>query len=87
MNKIEIWQFYLARNPGLEGTEDGEVTLTRRGLKKLVELTYDLAHEQGVRNGRALEAMQRDQQERDARQHAGSLWDLFEKPPFKPFKP
>lgn len=42
---------YASKNPQFEG--EGTVTMTRAGLRKLFDQTWEKAHEQGVRNGRA----------------------------------
>lgn len=55
MDKKALWKTYSDRNPSFEG--GGNVTMSAAGLRKLFEQTWDHAHEQGVKNGRALEKM------------------------------
>ena len=37
--------------------EDAQIIFTPKGLRQFFERTWDLAHKQGIENGRALEAM------------------------------
>jgi len=61
MNKEELWKLYTARNPTFEG--EGIVTMTRSGLRKLFDQTWEQAHAQGIKNGRA--AQQRETNPQD----------------------
>ena len=56
MNKDELWKTYSSKNPQFEG--DGNVTMSRAGLRKLFNQTWDQAHAQGVKNGRAAQELQ-----------------------------
>ena len=58
MTKEELWGIYVAQNPKF-GVDGETVTLSTRGLKKLFEQTYDLAHAQGVANGKAFSDMRK----------------------------
>lgn len=54
MTKDELWKIYTDKNP--QFLTDG-ATFTAGGLKKFFDTTFDQAHDQGVRNGKAIEAM------------------------------
>jgi hypothetical protein len=41
MTKNELWEIYCTKNPSFE--EDGNVTLSTKGLRKLFETTWDQA--------------------------------------------
>lgn len=41
MKKSELWAIYTRRNPSF--AEDGNVTLSARGLKKLFDTTWEIA--------------------------------------------
>jgi hypothetical protein len=41
MTKSELWGIYCRKNPKF--AEDGEVTLTARGLRKMFDTTWDTA--------------------------------------------
>ena len=41
MKKSELWAIYTRRNPSF--AEDGSVTLSARGLKKLFDTTWEIA--------------------------------------------
>lgn len=41
MTKQELWAKYVERNPTFEG--EGNVTLSKRGLRKLFDTTWDTA--------------------------------------------
>jgi hypothetical protein len=45
MTKEELWAVYVKRNPSFEG--EGTVTLSKRGLKKLFDTTWDTAYFDG----------------------------------------
>ncbi len=45
MTKNELWAKYVERNPSFEG--EGNVTLSKRGLKKLFDTTWDTAYYSG----------------------------------------
>lgn len=51
MKKDELWKIYIEKNP--HWLTNG-ASLTPQGIKKLFEQTYDIAHHQGVENGKAL---------------------------------
>jgi len=56
MTKEELWDLYTAKNPTFEG--EGTVTMTTAGLRKLFDQTYDQAHAQGIKNGRAAQQLE-----------------------------
>jgi len=41
MTKYELWEIYCTKNPSFE--EDGNVTLSTKGLRKMFETTWDQA--------------------------------------------
>lgn len=45
MTKKELWAIYVKRNPSFEG--EGNVTLSKRGLRKLFDTTWDTAYYDG----------------------------------------
>ena len=45
MTKSELWGIYCRKNPKF--AEDGEVTLTARGLRKMFDTTWDTAFYDG----------------------------------------
>lgn len=45
MTKEELWAIYVRRNPSFEG--EGNVTLSKRGLRKLFDTTWDTAYFDG----------------------------------------
>ena len=45
MTKSELWAIYCRKNPKF--AEDGEVTLTARGLRKMFDTTWDTAFYDG----------------------------------------
>jgi hypothetical protein len=45
MTKEELWAIYVKRNPSFEG--EGTITLSKRGLKKLFDTTWDTAYFDG----------------------------------------
>ena len=53
MKKQDLWKIYCDKNPAFLD-DAAEITFTGRGLKKLFEQTYDIAHDHGVANGKAL---------------------------------
>ncbi len=57
MNKEDLWKIYVGKNPSF-ADGDSRFTMSGRGLKKLFEQTYDAAHSQGVKNGKALAEME-----------------------------
>lgn len=57
MTRDELWKIYTKKNPSFEG--EGTVTLSRAGLRKMFDQVYEKGHEQGVANGRALEALKK----------------------------
>jgi len=61
MNKQELWERYCATNPDFS-REDARITLTGRGLKKLFDTTYDIAHRKGVEDGKAIERRENNKQ-------------------------
>lgn len=61
MKKEQLWDHFAGRNPSFNGS--GKVTMSARGLRKLFDQTYDIAHAQGLANGRGLEGMEREKQQ------------------------
>jgi hypothetical protein len=49
MTKAELWKVYVDRNPSFEG--EGNVTLSKRGLRKLFDTTWDTAYFDGEEEG------------------------------------
>jgi hypothetical protein len=45
MTKSELWAIYCRKNPKF--AEDGEITLTTRGLRKMFDVTWDTAFYDG----------------------------------------
>lgn len=45
MTKTELWEIYVKRNPSFEG--EGNVTLSKKGLRKLFEQTWNQAYYYG----------------------------------------
>jgi hypothetical protein len=45
MNKEDLWLVYCKKNPSFEG--EGNITMTKNGLKKLFDETYNQAHQEG----------------------------------------
>ena len=41
MTKNELWEIYCTKNPSFE--QDGKVTMSTKGLRKLFETTWDQA--------------------------------------------
>jgi predicted secreted protein len=69
MRKDELWKLYVDKNPHWL---DAGVAFTPAGLKKFFDQTFDLAHDQGMVIGRALE-------EKKAGKSSSSSGDLFDK--------
>lgn len=55
MKQDQLWKIYTDRNPQFLTEE--QVTMSSAGLKRLFDQTYEKAHEQGVKDGRAQEQM------------------------------
>lgn len=70
MTKDALWAKYCERNP-VFSNPDAKLSMSGRGLRKLFEQTYDIAHAQGVRNGKALSDMSKP---KDAK---GSFESMF----------
>lgn len=45
MTKAQLWVKYVERNPSFEG--EGNITLSKRGLRKLFNTTWDTAYFDG----------------------------------------
>jgi len=56
MKKDELWEVYASKNPQFKG--EGTVTMTVTGLRKLFDQTWEQAHAQGVKYGRAAQDVQ-----------------------------
>jgi hypothetical protein len=56
VTKDALWQIYTARNPAF--LTDG-ASFTAAGLRKFFEQTWEAAHAQGVKNGKAIAATDR----------------------------
>lgn len=52
MKKEDLWKIYCAKNPSF-ARPDALIAITGAGIKKFFETTYDRAHDQGFRNGKA----------------------------------
>lgn len=72
----QLWEMYTAGNPHwlTEGAN-----LTADGVRKLVERTYNAGHAQGVENGKAAEAMRREESAAKSRDLLSRIGN------FKPF--
>lgn len=53
MTKEALWAKYCEKNP-VFSHPDARIAISGRGLRKMFDQTYDIAHAQGVRNGKAL---------------------------------
>jgi hypothetical protein len=51
MTRDQLWTIYTTKNPQFL---DSGATFTAAGLKKFFDQTWDQAHDQGVKNGKAL---------------------------------
>lgn len=60
MKKDELWEQLLKRYPDFKD-EEHIVKQTARGLRRLVETAWDEGHAEGVKNGKAIEAMRLDE--------------------------
>ena len=58
MSSDDLWGFYLDKNPAFKGDKDEVVRMTRSNFKKFFDETYKVAHDQGFKNGRAMESME-----------------------------
>ena len=56
MQSTELWAIYVRRNPAFEESET--ITMTKAGLRKFFEQTYEKAHRQGFDNGVAWQERQ-----------------------------
>ena len=45
MKKEELWNIYIKKNPQFAG--EGNITLSKRGLRKLFDTTWDICYEEG----------------------------------------
>jgi hypothetical protein len=79
MTKEQLRALYEEKNEFLKGA-DGSITISRKNFWKFFSLTYEAAHCEGVKNGRALEKMEG---ERFAHLNKveTSLEKFFRKPP------
>jgi hypothetical protein len=58
MTREELWQQIIDQNPSFAG-EENKITLTGKGLRKLFDLAYNQAYEQGKSVGSASEQLKR----------------------------
>jgi hypothetical protein len=59
VNKEELWKIYCDKNPQFSD-EDSVFRMTGRGLKKLFDQTFDIAHDKGFANGKAKAEMEQN---------------------------
>jgi hypothetical protein len=57
MKKTELWKIYCSKNPKFLEI-DAQVTFTQKGLVHFFEQTWEIAHSEGIINGKALAEMQ-----------------------------
>lgn len=77
MTKEEYWVAVVKKYPNLVD-EEYLVTLTSRGLKKLVEQAHEFGHTLGVKNGRAIEANEQDKKRKmEETINSGGINDIF----------
>lgn len=77
MTKDEYWAAVVKKYPNLVDDEY-LVTLTSRGLKKLVEQAHEFGHTLGVKNGRAIEANEQDKKKKTKENtNLGGFNDIF----------
>lgn len=72
MKKEELWKILSDKNTAFSGSGEEHITQTKRGLKKLFDLAFEQGHEEGVKNGRAAEAM-----DQEKKRKTGSDESLF----------
>jgi hypothetical protein len=77
MTESELWEAYSARNPSF-ANEEGTVTMSASGLRKLFKQTWSIAHDSGYRRGlkEATESANRESRMRDNRGDMGRS-DIF----------
>ena len=56
MNKKDLWDLYVRKNPNLLSKN---VELEASMMYKFFETTYDVAHDEGVRNGKCIAQSER----------------------------
>ncbi len=57
MKSTELWAIYVRRNPSFESSDT--ITMTKAGLRKLFDQTWQNGHDQGFRNGQAYSESQK----------------------------
>jgi hypothetical protein len=62
MQKHEVWAIYARKNPKFT-TSGSNITFTEVGIYQFFERTWDLAHSEGVKNGKALAEMNKTKPE------------------------
>ena len=75
MKKEELWLIYIEKNPKFI-QEDAHITFTTNGLRKFFEQTWDLAHKQGIENGKALKAMN-ESTDKQSKTDSSDFGDIF----------
>ena len=63
MQKQEVWAVYARKNPKFT-ISGSNITFTEVGIYQFFERTWDLAHSEGVKNGKALAEMNKEQQKK-----------------------
>ena len=58
MTQSDLWQIYCSKNPSF-AVPESQITFTGAGLKKIFDTTWEQAHGQGFRNGKAAAEMAR----------------------------
>lgn len=69
MTKQELWAIYVERNPTFKG--EGNVTISKRGLRKLFDTTWDIAYYAGEPENRP-----EDYEDTIAMEHLKSIFGM-----------
>lgn len=69
--KSQIWAFYCKKNQGFSKEESETITLTIKGLRKMVDLTVDKTWEDAYNKGKADEKKQSDALKKFMDQYGG----------------
>ena len=77
MKKEQLWEKYCERNPSFKGK--GMVAMSAAGLKKFFDQAYDKGHEEGIANGRAMEAMAKSKPSNQGKDPMDIFGDIFRK--------
>lgn len=55
MKSADLWTVFVRKNPQFEG--EGTVTMSRAGLRKLFDTTWDKGHEAGFAKAKAYQSL------------------------------